>query len=101
MKATITAKERLPLENIAVDVDGRTKRAFQSSFAVESKLTTALTLVGVLLTVLTACSHKDKTVGVSDDDPEMRAATSKARDTLPQFWHTFEKHDHGETGFSL
>src|SRR5947207_406979 len=62
---------------------------------------TALALVGVLLALLTACSKRDKVVGVADNDPEMTAAISKARETLPQFWQVFDKPERGESGFAL
>jgi uncharacterized protein YegJ (DUF2314 family) len=61
----------------------------------------ALALVGVLLALLTACSKQDKVVGVADDDPEMTAAISKARETLPQFWQVFDKRERGENDFAL
>jgi len=62
---------------------------------------TALALLAVLLTLLTACSKRDKVVGVADDDPEMTTAISKARETLPQFWQVFDKRERGENGFAL
>ena len=62
---------------------------------------TALALIGVLLTLLTACSKRDKVVGIGDDDPEMAAAISKAQATLPQFWQMFDKREHGESNFVL
>jgi major membrane immunogen (membrane-anchored lipoprotein) len=58
-------------------------------------------IIGVSLALLTACSKRDKVVGVGDEDPEMVAAIAKARSTLPQFWQAFEKRDRGETNFSL
>ena len=51
--------------------------------------------------MLTACSKRDKVVGVGDDDPEMAAAIAKARQTLPQFWQVFDKREHGESNFVL
>jgi uncharacterized protein YegJ (DUF2314 family) len=62
---------------------------------------TALALIGVLLTLLTACSKRDKVVGIGDDDPEMVTAIAKARQTLPQFWQVFDKREHGESNFVL
>lgn len=62
---------------------------------------TALALVGSILTLLTACSKRDKVVRVADDDSEMTAAIAKARETLPQFWQVFEKRDRGESDFAL
>jgi uncharacterized protein YegJ (DUF2314 family) len=62
---------------------------------------TALALIGVLLTLLTACSKRDKAVGIGDDDPEMAAAIAKARQTLPQFWEAFDQRAHGESNFVL
>ena len=62
---------------------------------------TALALIGVLLTLLTACSKRDKVVGIGDDDPEMAAAISKAQATLPQFWQMFDKRENGESNFVL
>lgn len=61
----------------------------------------ALILVGILLSLFTACSKRDKVVNAEDNDPEMVAAIAKARDTLPQFWQVFDKPERGETGFSL
>jgi len=61
----------------------------------------ALALVAGSLVLLTSCSSKDKTVSVPDDDPEMQAAISKARASLPQFWQTFSAHSQGEKGFAL
>jgi len=61
----------------------------------------ALALVGVLLTLLTACSKRDKVVEIGDDDPEMEAAISKARQTLPQFWQAFDQREHGGSNFVL
>ena len=46
-------------------------------------------------------AHKDKTIGVSKDDPEMQAAIAKARSTLPLFWATFDNPTKGETSFAL
>jgi len=62
---------------------------------------TALLLVAVLGTLLTACSKRDKVVGIGDDDPEMATAIAKARQTLPQFWQVFDKREHGESNFVL
>ena len=58
-------------------------------------------IVAVLVTLLTACSKRDKVVGIGDDDPEMAAAIAKARQTLPQFWQVFDKREHGESNFVL
>jgi uncharacterized protein YegJ (DUF2314 family) len=64
-----------------------------------SQITVAL--ITVLLAMLTACSKRDKVIGVADDNPEMTAAISKARETLPQYWQVFDKRARGERGFSL
>jgi uncharacterized protein YegJ (DUF2314 family) len=61
---------------------------------------TALVLIGVLLTLLTACTKRDKGY-VEDSDPEMVAAIAKAQQTLPQFWQVFDKREHGESNFVL
>ncbi|MBI3851882.1 MAG: DUF2314 domain-containing protein [Verrucomicrobia bacterium] len=61
---------------------------------------TALVLIGVLLTLLTACATRDKGY-VEDSDPEMATAIAKARQTLPQFWQVFDKREHGESNFVL
>src|SRR3990172_2051324 len=61
---------------------------------------TALVLIGVLLTLLTACATRDKGY-VEDSDPEMAAAIAKARQTLPQFWQVFDKREHGESNLVL
>jgi uncharacterized protein YegJ (DUF2314 family) len=61
----------------------------------------ALLLLAVLLSLFTACSKKDKTFGVAADDAEMTAAIAKARASLPQFWEVFDKHERGESDFSL
>jgi len=58
-------------------------------------------LITGLVASLSGCSKQDKTVDVAEDDAEMAAAITKARDTLPQFWQTFEKREHGESDFSL
>jgi len=60
----------------------------------------ALALIGVLLTLLTACSKRDKGY-VEDNDPEMAAAIAKAQETLPQFWQVFDKRERGESNFVL
>ena len=57
--------------------------------------------MGVLLSLLTACSKRDKVINVEDNDAEMVAAIAKARDTLPQFWQVFDKPERGEKEFSL
>ena len=65
---------------------------------------TALALIGIVLTLLTACSKRDKErdrVLMMDSDPEMLAAISKAQATFPQFWQVFEKRARGETNFLL
>jgi uncharacterized protein YegJ (DUF2314 family) len=61
----------------------------------------ALALMGILLSLLVACSKKDKVISIEDSDPEMNAAIAKARETLPQFWQVFDKPEHGETNFSI
>jgi uncharacterized protein YegJ (DUF2314 family) len=51
---------------------------------------------------LLACSPpKDDVIFVADDDPDMIAAISAARTSLPEFWQHFEKPERGETDFSL
>ncbi len=60
-----------------------------------------MSLITVLLMLLTACSKRDKVIGVAGDDPEIMAAISKARETLPHFWQVFDKPERGESGFSL
>ena len=61
---------------------------------------TALVLIGVLLTLLTACAKRDKGY-VEDSDPEMAAAIAKAQQALPQFWQVFDKREHSESNFVL
>lgn len=61
---------------------------------------TALALIGVLLTLLTACATRDKGY-VEDSDPEMAAAIAKAQATLPQFWQAFDQRARGESNFAL
>ncbi len=61
---------------------------------------TALVLIGILLTLLTACATRDKGY-VEDSDPEMAAAIAKAQATLPQFWQAFDQRAHGESNFVL
>src|SRR6266436_3685027 len=61
----------------------------------------ALLLVAVLVRLLTACSKRDKVVGIGDDRPDMAAAIDKAQQTLPQFWQVFDKREHGESNFVL
>jgi uncharacterized protein YegJ (DUF2314 family) len=60
----------------------------------------ALVLIGVLLTLLSACTKRDKSY-VEDTDPDMAAAIAKAQATLPQFWQVFDKRKHGESNFTL
>src|SRR6266704_1848831 len=60
-----------------------------------------MSLITVLVMLLTACSKRDKVIGVAGDDPEIMAAISKARETLPHFWQVFDKPERGESGFSL
>jgi len=60
---------------------------------------TALVLIGVLLTLLTACSRRAKVMG--DDDPVMAAAIAEAQATLPQFWQVFHQRARGESNFML
>jgi uncharacterized protein YegJ (DUF2314 family) len=61
---------------------------------------TTLVLIGVLLTLLTACTKRDKGY-VEDSDPEMAAAIARAQATLPQFWQVFDKRELGESNFVL
>jgi len=58
-------------------------------------------VLGVALMALLACSPKDEVIFVAADDPDMIAAISAARASLPQFWQAFEKRELGETDFSL
>ena len=60
-----------------------------------------LALFGVVVVLLGGCSKRDKVIRVADDDAEMTAAISKARETLPQFWDVFEKRERGESDFGL
>ncbi|HTL16757.1 MAG TPA: DUF2314 domain-containing protein [Patescibacteria group bacterium] len=60
-----------------------------------------LPLLFFCLVLFAGCGRPDKTINIADDDPEMLAAIAKARDTLPQFWNRYEKHDQGETDFAL
>ena len=60
----------------------------------------ALVLIGVLLTLFTACAKRDKGY-VEDSDPEMAAAIAKAQQTLPQFWQVFDKRERSESNFVL
>jgi len=58
----------------------------------------------LILALMVSCSggsSDDKTVSVEEDDPEMVAAIAKARETLPRFWESFDRHEHGETDFGL
>jgi uncharacterized protein YegJ (DUF2314 family) len=57
--------------------------------------------LGVLLSLVTGCSKRDKVINIAEDDPDMVAAIAKARDSLPQFWDAFDKRQRGETEFSL
>ena len=61
---------------------------------------TALVLIGVLLTLLTACATRDKGY-VEDSDPEMAIAIAKAQESLPHFWQVFEKRARSESNFVL
>ena len=55
----------------------------------------------LLLSLLSACSKRDKVINVEGDDPEMVAAIATARKTLPHFWQVYEKPVRGETNFAL
>jgi uncharacterized protein YegJ (DUF2314 family) len=55
----------------------------------------------LLLSLLAACSKRDKVINVEGDDPEMAAAIATARDTLPHFWQVYDKPARGETNFAL
>ena len=57
-------------------------------------------LVVVLVTLLTACSKRDKGY-FEDTDPEMAAAIAKAQETLPQLWQVFDTRARGESNFVL
>jgi uncharacterized protein YegJ (DUF2314 family) len=70
-------------------------------FVTDQNITLTIGLVAVLVTLLTACSKRDKVVGIGDDDPEMAAAIAKAQETLPQFWQGFDQRAHGESNFVL
>lgn len=61
---------------------------------------TTLVLIGVLLTLLTACAKRNKGY-VEDSDPEMAAAIANAQQALPQFWRVFDKRERGESNFVL
>lgn len=63
--------------------------------------TTIIAIVGILFSLLTSCSKRDKVIKVETDDPEMVAAIAKARDTLPQFWQVFDNRAGGESDFCL
>ena len=63
--------------------------------------TFGLVVLGIVLLSLTACSKRDKTISVEDDNAEMNAAIAKARETLPQFWQVFAKPERGESDFAL
>lgn len=56
-------------------------------------------LLGIILPV--PASADDPTVMVSGDDPEMNAAISRARATLPGFWQKFAEHPANEKDFSV
>ncbi|MEN0036644.1 MAG: DUF2314 domain-containing protein [Cellvibrio sp.] len=58
-------------------------------------------LILVMLVLLASCSYGDKTVDIAADDPEMLAAFSKAKETLPTFWGIYEKPNNGESDFAL
>ncbi len=60
-----------------------------------------LAILAALFALFAACSKKDPIIDIADDDPEMLAAISKALGTLPEFWKTFDKPEHGEREFSL
>src|SRR6478736_5715485 len=62
---------------------------------------TVLLYLTILGLAVTACSKRDKTIDVADDDPAMNAAIAKARATLPKFWDVFAKPEQGETDFAL
>ena len=63
--------------------------------------TAIVAIAALLVSLLSACSKRDKVISVEDDDPEMVAAIAKARETLPQFWQVYDKRERGETDFAL
>ena len=77
-----------------------TVRPFDHTTTMNRSAQTALALIGVLLTLLTACAKRDKGY-LEDTAPEMAAAIAKAQATLPQFWQVFEKRQQGESNFVL
>lgn len=48
-----------------------------------------------------AAPAKDKVMSVSSEDAAMNAAVTKARDTLAQFWSSYDKPAAGEADFAL
>ena len=48
-----------------------------------------------------SASHNDAVINVETGDPDMNAAISKARLTLPEFWSKLDAPASGETDFSL
>ncbi|MFN3651975.1 MAG: YegJ family protein [Armatimonadota bacterium] len=55
----------------------------------------------LLALVACGCSPRDSVLQVEDDDPEMAAAISQARASLPHLWSVFERPIRGESVFSL
>jgi len=63
--------------------------------------TVSLLLLAVLVACATPQETEDPTFSVSDNDPEMTLAISRARESLPQFWSAFEHRDRGQSDFAL
>ena len=74
-------------------------------YVVGGALLTALSLGWIAVIMWAGQLHgrpkADSIYSVRGDDPEMNAAIAKARETLPDFWRSFEHPGPNERGFSL
>jgi uncharacterized protein YegJ (DUF2314 family) len=65
----------------------------------------AFMLFTAVSSLLVGCSSSDSSsstiVTVDENDPEMAAAITKARKSLPQFWQKFDRPANGERDFGL
>jgi uncharacterized protein YegJ (DUF2314 family) len=55
----------------------------------------------LMAALFAGCSKHTDMYSASPDDPEMNAAIAKARETLPQFWQSFEHPKPGESDYAL
>jgi uncharacterized protein YegJ (DUF2314 family) len=67
-------------------------------------LLTRLCLVAIFTGSMTGCSRSNpagKSIEISENDAEMKAAVQTAREKLPTFWKEFDKPEKGDSDFAL